>query len=88
MSTPEGRPCETQKETGLGIYYSFMVLRGSKTVIADKIEMEGCVFNGDVDSGDSTNLSFVNCTINGTLYYNKTMQPQLKNTKAKKKQEY
>ncbi len=88
MSTPDGRSCETQKETGLGIYYSFMVLRGSKTVIADTLEMEGCVFNGDVDSGDSMNLSFVNCTINGTLFCDKTKLPVLKNCKIKKKQEY
>ncbi len=87
LSTPEGRSCTTDKN-GFGIYYSFMVLRGAKTMVADKVEMEGCVFNGDVDSGDSQNLIFNNCTINGTLYYDKTKVPVLKNCKVKKKQEY
>ena len=88
LSTPDGRPHETQQVTNLGIYYSFMVLGGTKTVVSDKIEMDGCIFYGDVDTGDSSNLKFTNCTINGTLYYNENKIPVLKNTKAKNKESH
>lgn len=88
MSTPEGRSCTTDQKSGFGIYYSFMVLRGAQTVVADTIELDGCIFNGDVDSGDSSKFVFKNCTINGTLYYDKNKKPALQNCKVKKKQEY
>ena len=90
LSTPDGRSCTEGEYNGnkYWVYYSFIILRGTKTVIADTIELEGCVFNGDVDTGDSRNVSFKNCNINGTLYYDKNRPPELKNCKVKSKCEF
>ncbi len=87
LSTPEGRPCSSD-EIGRGIYYSFMVLRGAGATVADNVEVEDCVLNGDVDSGDSEHLSFRNTTINGTFYYDMKKEPKLDNCRTKEKQGY